>query len=133
MTVKTDPAGFGGGRRYPPYTQRGLARLLCSKAGCGRRASAGWSGCADGNITRPLCPECDVDLNYLVLLWWGDPDADVKIVAYANKVEADVGRKLDLPWLYREDEEVVGTWRGADLLDVQPGAPELERLAPRSS
>lgn len=100
--MTTDRAAFGGGRRKP-YTGAGIRRLPCSRAGCTRRAHAQWSGCADGNLQRPLCAECDVHLNWLVLQWWGDPDAETKIVAYANDVEADVGRPLDLPWLDRHE------------------------------
>lgn len=33
--------------------------------------------------------------------WWGDPDWEAKIVAYANDVQAELDRPLELPWLVR--------------------------------
>lgn len=98
----TERAAFGGGRRKP-YTAAGIRRLPCSRAGCTRQAHAQWSACADGNLQRPLCAECDVDLNRQALCWWGDPDWKRKIVAYANRVQDDAGRPLDLPWLERDE------------------------------
>lgn len=100
---KVDPEQFGGGRKSPPYTIPGIERLMCSRRGCGRRAHATWAGCADGNIFRPLCPECDVELNRVAMEWWGDPEWEPKIVEYANSVSEDIGRVLQLDWLVPPD------------------------------
>lgn len=94
--LKRRPEQFGGGR-HRPYTPAGVHRLLCSVAGCSRRAHAQWSACADGNVHRPLCPEHDVELNALALEWWGDPDRTTKIAAYRAQMEAEIGDLLDLP------------------------------------
>ena len=67
------------GRRLP-YTEAGIRRLPCFR--CGRPASYQWQVCADGRLYRPLCTDCDVALNELVLRWMGDPDADAKVETY---------------------------------------------------
>lgn len=72
------------GRRRP-YTQAGIKRLPCFR--CGAKAEHQWSICADGNLQRPVCWDCDIDLNRLVLEWAGDPDADAKIAAYRGGAE----------------------------------------------
>lgn len=66
--------------RRKPYTERGIRRVPCRR--CGRPSSQQWDICADGNVPRGLCVECDIDLNRLVLEWVGDPEADVKVAAY---------------------------------------------------
>lgn len=66
--------------RKKPYTEIGIRRLKCFR--CGRGARYQWQICSDGNAWRPLCAECDVELNEIVLRWAGDPDAELKINAY---------------------------------------------------
>lgn len=57
--------------RRKPYTAIGIRRKSCSR--CGQPASTQWQICADGRIYRPLCAECDVALNELVMRWvWND-------------------------------------------------------------
>lgn len=70
--------------RRKPYTARGIRRLPCFR--CGRPASHQWTICADGNLQRPVCDDCDIDLNRLVLEWAGDPEAAEKIERYKEKV-----------------------------------------------
>lgn len=98
MKQKVDPAEFGGGRRAdrPRYTADGIARLMCSRAGCGRQAHATWGACADDNVQRPLCPECDAALNDLVLHWLGDPFAEGKMVVYRGDMIEKIGRPLEV-------------------------------------
>lgn len=98
--VKTDPAQFGGGRpaTRPPYTAAGISRLMCSRAGCGRQAYATWGACADDNVQRPLCPECDVALNVAALEFMGDPDIISKIGEYVETMEAKIGRRVAASW-----------------------------------
>lgn len=88
---------FGGGRPHgaEPYSADGIRRLLCSRAGCGRKAYATWGACADDNVQRPLCAECDVDLNEMALRWMGDPDADEKMARYRQRVREAIGGPLD--------------------------------------
>lgn len=50
--------------RKKPYTVIGIKRLKCVR--CGERAETQWQICADGNLYRPLCVECDIELNRLV-------------------------------------------------------------------
>lgn len=78
----TAPAKRHGRRRL--YTQIGVRRLPCVR--CGSRARYQWSICADGNLQRPLCRECDIDLNRMVLEWVGDPEAAQKVAAYRERV-----------------------------------------------
>lgn len=99
--IKLLPEDFGGGKIRGIYSKEEIKEELCSRAGCGRQAHATWAGCADGNVMRPLCPECDVELNKMAMEWWGDPDWESKIVAYANEVQDEVGRDLSIPWMYK--------------------------------
>ena len=66
--------------RREPYTNAGIRRLPCVR--CGARALFQWSACSDGNLWRPLCLDCDVALNRMVLAWMGDPDAEAKADRY---------------------------------------------------
>ena len=72
--------------RKQPYTDIGIRRLPCAR--CGKPARFQWQICSDGNLYRPLCTQCDIALNALVLRWIGDPDADAKIAAYRQTKEA---------------------------------------------
>ena len=70
------------GRRRP-YTAAGVRRLPCFR--CGRPASYQWSVCADGNLYRPVCEDCDVALNDLALRFMRDPERVAKIKAYRER------------------------------------------------
>lgn len=74
------PAG-----RKQPYTQIGIRRLKCIR--CGAPAVFQWQICADGNVYRPLCVACDIELNETVLKWAGDPDASSKMIGYKERVK----------------------------------------------
>lgn len=67
--------------RKTPYTEAGIGRVPCVR--CGSRARFQWQACADSRLYRPLCEDCDIDLNRVVLEWAGDPDAKAKIARYA--------------------------------------------------
>lgn len=70
-----------GGRRIP-YTEQGIKRVPCFR--CGKKPSVHqFQVCADGRIFRPLCSDCDVALNRLVLEWFGDPDTIAKMEHYS--------------------------------------------------
>jgi hypothetical protein len=60
-------------KRKHPYTEAGVLRLSCIR--CGSKPKFQWQICSDGNNFRPLCVECDVALNRLVLEWMGHPKA----------------------------------------------------------
>lgn len=75
--------------RRHPYTQIGIRRLKCFRAGCSNRAATQWQICADGRAFRPLCLECDVELNRMVLEWAGFPDAAEKLARYILKLETN--------------------------------------------
>ncbi len=70
--------------RMKPYTATGIARVPCFR--CGSKASQQWSVCADGNLQRPVCGPCDIDLNRVVLEWAGDPQAAAKVAAYVENL-----------------------------------------------
>jgi len=54
---------------------------------CGNKAKYQWQICADENIYRPICEECDIELNEIVLKWAGFPDWKDKIKQYKEKVK----------------------------------------------
>lgn len=88
VTINGKPQHKRHGRKKP-YTSKGIARLPCFR--CGRPAYHQWQICSDGNIWRPLCIPCDVDLNRRVLEWANDPDAKAKIQAYEVQQYALIG------------------------------------------
>jgi hypothetical protein len=63
--------------RREPYTAIGIKRLPCVR--CGGKAVHQWQICADNRLYRPMCLECDIALNRLVLEWIGDPDCEAKM------------------------------------------------------
>lgn len=71
--------------RRKPYTKIGVRRLRCYRRGCENRAEHQWQICADGNIYRPICAPCDVELNGIVLAFMGIPGSTLKLMAYAEK------------------------------------------------
>lgn len=70
--------------RTKPYTERGIRRLQCFR--CGSPAVHQWQICADGNIYRPICKECDIALNALVLEFMGDRARGEKMRLYAEAI-----------------------------------------------
>lgn len=99
LPTKLNHEEFGGGRRGGFLRYDEIQQYMCSVQGCGRRAQASWSGCADENINRPLCPEHDVQINVMALVWWGDPQAPEKIKQYVESMEHDIDRPVE-PWAY---------------------------------
>lgn len=85
ITMLEDPRVLRPGRPAErPYTARGIKRCPCVR--CSRPAHATWQVCADERRHRPLCKECDIALNELVLRWAGDPEWQAKIAVYRAKV-----------------------------------------------
>jgi NAD-dependent SIR2 family protein deacetylase len=62
----------------------GIRRLKCFR--CGKKAKYQWQICADGNQYRPICEECDIALNEMVLKFMGFPDWQEKMEAYRKKI-----------------------------------------------
>lgn len=74
--------------RTKAYTDAQLYKMKCVR--CDKPAEFQWSSCADDNVWRPLCGQCDLELNSLVMRWYGFSDWRKKIVRYARKI----GRKF---------------------------------------
>ena len=66
--------------RKKPYTQIGIRRLKCFR--CGKKAEYQWQICSDGNQYRPLCKDCDIAMNEMVLKWMGFDNYKVMIDNY---------------------------------------------------
>lgn len=75
-------------RRRKPYTETGIGRMICSKDGCGKRAKFQWQICADGNIYRPICPQCDVAINEMVTRFMWGQKRESGLKAYREKALA---------------------------------------------
>jgi hypothetical protein len=71
--------------RKKPYTAEGIKRLPCFR--CGRPATQQWSICADGNLHHPVCVECDIILNKLVLWFMRVPDWSAKLDKYIGEMK----------------------------------------------
>lgn len=67
-------------KRLRPYTEIGVKRLKCFR--CDNRAAQQWQICADGNEYRPICSQCDVELNELVMKFMKMTDVHEKIQRY---------------------------------------------------
>lgn len=66
--------------RRKPYTVIGIKKCKCVR--CSIPAHATWQICADNNIYRPLCINCDIELNEMVLKWIGFQDWEEKMKKY---------------------------------------------------
>ncbi len=71
--------------RKKPYTPAGIKRLLCAR--CGKPAMHQWQICSDGNIWRPVCKECDILLNDMVLEFMRGPEREEKLQRYIAALE----------------------------------------------
>lgn len=69
--------------RKKPYTLTGIRRLKCFR--CGNQAVHQWQICADDNVYRPICLECDIALNEMVLKWMGFSNWKEKIERYREQ------------------------------------------------
>ena len=70
--------------RNKPYTEEEIKHKKCVR--CGRKAYGTWQACSDKRKHRPLCLDCDIELNKMVLKWMGFPDWESKIQSYENEV-----------------------------------------------
>lgn len=71
--------------RLHPYTEIGIRRVQCFR--CGEQAQFQWQICADQNQYRPICKECDIELNKLVLEFMGFENREEMITKYTLSLE----------------------------------------------
>jgi hypothetical protein len=71
--------------RTKPYTEIGIGRVKCFR--CGDKATQQWQVCADNRIYRPMCDNCDIELNEIVLKWAGFKDWKEKMDKYRLRFE----------------------------------------------
>ena len=86
--------------RKKPYTQIGIERLKCFR--CGHKASQQWQICADGNQYRPICVDCDIELNEVVIKFMGLPNQLWK--DYQDKMYAEYPSQLEVESLGKEEK-----------------------------
>jgi len=65
--------------RHKLYTKIGLRRLSCVR--CGDPAARQVRFSVDG-LWKPVCRQCDEELQLIFLVYLGDPDIDSKIERY---------------------------------------------------
>lgn len=78
--------------RKTPYTEKGIRRLKCFR--CGKPARTQWEICSDNNTYRPLCLQCDYELNKTVLEFMDFDDAEKKLETYKEYLEQVYGEKI---------------------------------------
>ena len=71
--------------RRKPYTRIGLKRLSCAR--CGDPASRQVVFPVD-DLWRPMCRQCEEELNLLYLVFMEDPDITKKIAKYRELTDA---------------------------------------------
>lgn len=69
--------------RTKPYTEIGIARLKCFR--CGAKAEHQWQICANANRYLPICLECDIELNHLVIDFMNFPNRRELMTAYRSR------------------------------------------------
>ena len=72
--------------RKIPYTDVGITRMNCFRKGCNNKAKYQWKICAAGNLWRPICKECDIILNKLVLDFFCFENKDKMIEKYKEEI-----------------------------------------------
>jgi hypothetical protein len=86
--------------RREPYTEEEIKECKCYR--CHAPAMFQWQICSDGNVYRPICLDCDIELNRLVLQFMGFPDWEKKIKTYERQKRASVNLKRLRPVVRRE-------------------------------
>lgn len=71
--------------RKQPYTDKGIKQVKCVR--CGKQAMFQWNICSDNNLHRPICRECDIELNEMVLKWMNFPDWEDKMKIYRKRLD----------------------------------------------
>lgn len=70
--------------RKTPYTEIGIRRLKCFR--CDNKAEYQWQICSDNRAYRPICKECDIKLNKVVLRFMKFPDWEEKLNKYIQSI-----------------------------------------------
>lgn len=70
--------------RREAYTEIGIRRKRCPR--CGEVAVHQWQACANGRYYVPICLECDIAINEMVLRFLRIPDCERLIAEYRKKV-----------------------------------------------
>lgn len=70
--------------RKNPYLEEDINKKECFK--CGKPSSYQWNICAD-NKYHPICKDCDIKLNELVLDFMEFPNKEKLLEKYRKKVE----------------------------------------------
>lgn len=78
------------GKRKIPYTEEGIKRMACQR--CGKPSSFQWQICSDGNVFRPICLDCDIELNETVLRFMNFPDWQEKMARYREQVKEELNK-----------------------------------------
>jgi hypothetical protein len=73
--------------RKTPYTEIGIRRVKCFR--CNAPARFQWTICSLGSRFAPVCEQCDVALNELVLRFMGVIDFKDIIKQYAKEKGVD--------------------------------------------
>lgn len=79
--------------RRKPYTEIGIRRLPCYRCGS-KPARYQWKACFDG-LYHPLCSECDIDLNKIVIFYMHVPRGSAKFRAYRKRIHDEIFNEED--------------------------------------
>lgn len=73
--------------RKKPYTTKGLKRILCA---CCKKQKARfqWTACAINSRYVPVCTDCDIHLNILLVTAFGTPNGPKLLKKYAEAVKS---------------------------------------------
>ena len=69
-----------------PYLESEISNLPCFR--CGKLSAYQWNICADGKH-HPICSDCDIKLNELVLTFMGFKNKDKLLLKYIEKVKIE--------------------------------------------
>ena len=72
--------------RSRAYTTEEIEKTSC--CACTAKAVHQWKCCANGNRYLPICIDCDVDLNEMVLMLMRVPNRTRLMAAYRRKSKA---------------------------------------------
>jgi NAD-dependent SIR2 family protein deacetylase len=79
---------YKGRPPHKPYSAAGIKRVRCFR--CGDQAAYQWQACANGSRFLPVCAECDIAINALVLEWMDHPHREQLLEQYAIEKRAPI-------------------------------------------
>ena len=74
--------------RRTPYTRRGLGRKECAR--CGKKARYQWGCCANKSLCVPVCENCDILLNKMLLQFLRFSNWKLLLTEYTERVANNV-------------------------------------------